>query len=86
MPVIDCDNHLFESRTLWADHADPGTRTFRIEVELPNPEAKLRDGVSADGWGIGADGKPSSLLPQGKPIFRRGGEFGILCRPVFDIR
>ena len=31
-----------------ADHADPGTRTFRIEVELPNPDAKLRDGVSAD--------------------------------------
>ena len=31
-----------------ADHADPGTRTFRIEVELPNPNAKLRDGVSAD--------------------------------------
>lgn len=31
-----------------ADHADPGTRTFRIEVELPNPYAKLRDGVSAD--------------------------------------
>lgn len=31
-----------------SDHADPGTRTFRIEVELPNPYAKLRDGVSAD--------------------------------------
>ncbi|HEX3431153.1 MAG TPA: efflux RND transporter periplasmic adaptor subunit [Rhizomicrobium sp.] len=31
-----------------ADHADAGTRTFRIEVELPNPNAKLRDGVSAD--------------------------------------
>lgn len=31
-----------------ADHADPGTRTFRIEVELPNPYARLRDGVSAD--------------------------------------
>ena len=31
-----------------ADHADAGTRTFRIEVELPNPNARLRDGVSAD--------------------------------------
>ena len=31
-----------------ADHADVGTRTFRIEVELPNPDARLRDGVSAD--------------------------------------
>jgi multidrug efflux system membrane fusion protein len=31
-----------------ADRADPTTRTFRVEVELPNPDAKLRDGVSAD--------------------------------------
>ena len=28
--------------------ADDTTRTFRVEVELPNPDAKLRDGVSAD--------------------------------------
>ena len=31
-----------------ADRADQATRTFRLEVELPNPDAKLRDGVSAD--------------------------------------
>ena len=31
-----------------ADHADQTTRTFRIEIELPNPDAALRDGVSAD--------------------------------------
>lgn len=31
-----------------ADRADAATRTFRVEVELPNPDAKLRDGVSAD--------------------------------------
>ena len=31
-----------------ADRADPLTRAFRIEVELPNKDAKLRDGVSAD--------------------------------------
>jgi len=29
-------------------HADPVTRTFRVEVELPNPDAGLRDGVSVD--------------------------------------
>ncbi len=34
--------------TFVADRADPATRTFRVEVTLPNPEAKLRDGVSAD--------------------------------------
>lgn len=31
-----------------ADRADQTTRTFRLEVELPNSDAKLRDGVSAD--------------------------------------
>lgn len=31
-----------------ASRADPTTRTFRVEVELPNPDGKLRDGVSAD--------------------------------------
>ncbi|HVZ92487.1 MAG TPA: efflux RND transporter periplasmic adaptor subunit [Rhizomicrobium sp.] len=30
------------------DRADPTTRTFRIEVELPNADNALRDGVSAD--------------------------------------
>ncbi|MBN9669970.1 efflux RND transporter periplasmic adaptor subunit [Roseibium aggregatum] len=27
--------------------ADPDTRTFRIEVEMPNPDGKARDGVTA---------------------------------------
>ncbi|HUJ03291.1 MAG TPA: efflux RND transporter periplasmic adaptor subunit [Rhizomicrobium sp.] len=31
-----------------ATRADATTRTFRVEVELPNPDGKLRDGVSAD--------------------------------------
>jgi membrane fusion protein, multidrug efflux system len=31
-----------------AEHADPTTRTFGVEVEVPNPDAKLRSGVSAD--------------------------------------
>lgn len=31
-----------------ATKADPSTRTFRVEVELPNSDARLRDGVSAD--------------------------------------
>jgi multidrug efflux system membrane fusion protein len=31
-----------------ANRADSVTRTFRIEVELPNADNKLRDGVSAD--------------------------------------
>jgi len=31
-----------------ASRADDATRTFRVEIELPNPDGKLRVGVSAD--------------------------------------
>ncbi|SRR5579885_1608813 len=31
-----------------ADKADDTTRTFQLEVEIPNPDGKLRAGVSAD--------------------------------------
>jgi multidrug efflux system membrane fusion protein len=31
-----------------AEHADTTSRTFRVEVELPNPNARLKSGVSAD--------------------------------------
>jgi multidrug efflux system membrane fusion protein len=31
-----------------ANRADDTTRTFRVEVELPNAQGKLRNGVSAD--------------------------------------
>jgi multidrug efflux system membrane fusion protein len=31
-----------------ATKADDTTRTFRVEIELPNSDARLRDGVSAD--------------------------------------
>jgi multidrug efflux system membrane fusion protein len=40
--------HVTGKITFVADRADQMTRAFRIEVELPNKDAKLRDGVSAD--------------------------------------
>lgn len=44
-----------------AEHADPTTRTFRLEVEVPNPNAKLRSGVSADIMIV-----PNRLIPAHK--------------------
>ncbi len=44
-----------------AEHADDTSRTFRIEVELPNPDAKLRSGVSADIMVV-----PNRLIPAQK--------------------
>lgn len=34
--------------TFLATAADPQTRTFRVELTVPNPEFKLRDGITAD--------------------------------------
>jgi multidrug efflux system membrane fusion protein len=34
--------------TFIATKADTATRTFRVEVTLPNPDNRLRDGISAD--------------------------------------
>jgi multidrug efflux system membrane fusion protein len=34
--------------TFISNKSDPATRTYRIEVTLPNPDNKLRDGASAD--------------------------------------
>ncbi len=42
-------------------HADATTRTFSIEVEIPNPDAKLKSGVSADIMII-----PNRLIPAHK--------------------
>jgi membrane fusion protein, multidrug efflux system len=44
-----------------AEHADPTTRTFRVEVEVPNPDAKLRSGVSADIMVV-----PNRMIPAHK--------------------
>jgi len=30
--TLDADQHLFESRTLWRDHADPGDRDLALEI------------------------------------------------------
>jgi multidrug efflux system membrane fusion protein len=44
-----------------ATHADPTSRTFRLEVEIPNPDAKLKSGVSAEIQIV-----PNSLIPAVK--------------------
>jgi predicted TIM-barrel fold metal-dependent hydrolase len=31
--IIDCDQHLYESRTLWADHIDPQWRDQALRIE-----------------------------------------------------
>lgn len=41
------DDEIAGKVSYLSQSADPNTRTFRVEVELPNPTGKLREGISA---------------------------------------
>ncbi len=59
-----------------ADHADQTTRTFRVEVELPNPDATLRDGVSAD-IHIPVSRVPAQKISPGILVLDDSGNVGV---------
>ena len=46
--------------------ADPNTRTFRVDVEIENPDLSIRDGQTAE-IAIQSDGQTAHLLPQSNP-------------------
>lgn len=56
--------------------ADPLTRTFRVEIEVPNPDNAIRDGQSVDIL-IGLDGVHGHLLPQSALTLNDSGTLGI---------
>ncbi|MEM8576051.1 MAG: efflux RND transporter periplasmic adaptor subunit, partial [Pseudomonadota bacterium] len=55
--------------------ADPETRTFRVEIEVSNPDFSLRDGQSAD-IRISAEGTQAHLLPQSALTLNDNGALG----------
>ena len=56
--------------------ADPTTRTFRVEIEVPNPDLALRDGQTAE-IVIAAEGKLAHLLPQSALTLDDAGILGV---------
>ena len=56
--------------------ADPSTRTFAVEIEVPNPDLKLRDGQTAE-IVIAADGAPAHFLPQSALTLNNDGDLGV---------
>ncbi|MEO3413880.1 efflux RND transporter periplasmic adaptor subunit [Roseovarius sp. CAU 1744] len=56
--------------------ADPETRTFRVEIEVPNPDLILRDGQTAE-IVIAADGTSAHLLPQSALTLNDHGDLGV---------
>ncbi len=63
--------------------ADPTTRTFRVDVEVPNADLSIRDGQTAE-IAIQADGETAHLLPQSALTLDDTGRLGV--RTVQDGR
>ncbi|MGX9353841.1 efflux RND transporter periplasmic adaptor subunit [Roseobacteraceae bacterium S113] len=59
-----------------ARSADPQTRTFRVEIEVPNPELAIRDGQTAE-IVIAADGSEAHFLPQSALTLNDEGLLGV---------
>lgn len=62
--------------TFIARSADPQTRTFRVEVTIPNADLSIRDGQSADIL-IAAQGDRGHLIPASALTLNDRGELGL---------
>ncbi|NEX44875.1 efflux RND transporter periplasmic adaptor subunit [Pseudotabrizicola algicola] len=62
--------------TFLSRSADPATRTFRVEVTVPNPDLAIRDGQTAEML-IGADGVMAHLLPGSSLTLDNAGVLGV---------
>lgn len=59
-----------------ARSADPQTRTFRIEIEVPNPDLGIRDGQTVE-IAIQAPGAAAHLVPQSALTLDDDGALGL---------
>ncbi len=62
--------------TFLSRRADETTRTFRVEIRVPNPELSLRDGQTAE-IVISADGTKAHLVPQSALTLDDEGTLGV---------
>lgn len=62
--------------TYLAASADDATRSFPVEIELPNPDGKIRDGVTADAV-VNVGTAPVTILPQSVLTLDDDGVLGI---------
>ena len=67
---------VFGNVTFISRAADPLTRTFRVEIEVPNPDRSIRDGQTAEIL-IASEGKQAHLLPQSALTINDDGNLGL---------
>ncbi|HTN60331.1 MAG TPA: efflux RND transporter periplasmic adaptor subunit [Devosia sp.] len=59
-----------------SETADPATRSFPIEIEVPNADFSLRDGVTATAT-VSLGAVPAHLVPQSVLTLNDNGELGV---------
>lgn len=64
------------SLTFLSRSADPKTRTYRVEVTVPNPDMSIRDGATAEIL-IALEGEDAHLLPQASLTLDDNGRLGV---------
>ncbi|MEP2027816.1 MAG: efflux RND transporter periplasmic adaptor subunit [Paracoccaceae bacterium] len=62
--------------TFLSRSADPETRTFLVEIDVPNEDLSIRDGQTAE-IVIGAEGQKAHLLPQSVLTLNDEGKMGV---------
>ena len=62
--------------TFLSRSADPATRTFRVEIQVPNSDLAISDGQTAEII-ISSDGQPAHLLPQSALTLDNDGRLGV---------
>ena len=62
--------------TFIAATADPATRSFPVEIELPNADGAIRDGITATAT-VNMGTAPAHLLPQSSLTLNADGELGV---------
>lgn len=62
--------------TFLSRSADPTTRTFRVEIEIPNTDQSIRDGQTAEIL-IASSGATAHLLPQSALTLNDEGTLGV---------
>jgi len=62
--------------TFLSRSADPATRTFRVEIEVPNADLKIRDGQTAE-IAIASAGVNAHLIPQSAMTLNDDGTLGV---------
>jgi multidrug efflux system membrane fusion protein len=62
--------------TFLSRSADERTRTFEVEITVPNPDYEIRDGQTADIM-IRTEGTPAHLLPTSAMTLNDDGQLGV---------